>query len=536
MPIARFEMPDGRIARFEVPEGTTPEQAQAMIAEQMPAVQKEHAPMSWGDVAGQAVSNVPSSFGRLVSGVYESVTSPVQTARNVLDVAAGGLQNIIPESLVQAVGEEPVSRQKAGAVADFYKDRYGSEGGFKRAVANDPVGVAADASSVLMLGGGTLARVPGVSKVGQAVQAAGRTIDPLAASARVVGSGGRAIGKLAAEVTGLQSGAGGQAVREAYRAGAAGGAPARAFTESMRGKSDMMDVLDNAKQSVAQMGQERSAAYRAGMAAVSKDKGVLSFKNIDKSLNEAVKSVTFKGQVKAPTAADALQKVQAEIANWKRLNPREFHTPEGLDALKQRIGDIRESIPLQESNARRVVGGVYNSIKNEIAMQAPTYAKTMGDYSKATEAIKEIEKTLSLGERASPDTALRKLQSVMRNNVNTNYGRRTELAQQLDRTGTIIPSIAGQALSEMTPRGIQRIAAAPTSGAAFLAGGPAAAAASALASSPRLVGELSYGAGALERGVRNIGRPVSGLLDATGIDPVLLGNLLFQAQQPKELR
>lgn len=35
MPIARFQMPDGRIGRFEVPEGTTPEQAQAMIAESL---------------------------------------------------------------------------------------------------------------------------------------------------------------------------------------------------------------------------------------------------------------------------------------------------------------------------------------------------------------------------------------------------------------------------------------------------------------------------------------------------------------------
>lgn len=35
MPIARFEMPDGRIARFEVPEGTTPEQAQIMISESL---------------------------------------------------------------------------------------------------------------------------------------------------------------------------------------------------------------------------------------------------------------------------------------------------------------------------------------------------------------------------------------------------------------------------------------------------------------------------------------------------------------------
>jgi hypothetical protein len=40
MPIARFQMPDGRIARFEVPEGTTPEQAQASIE----AALKERAP------------------------------------------------------------------------------------------------------------------------------------------------------------------------------------------------------------------------------------------------------------------------------------------------------------------------------------------------------------------------------------------------------------------------------------------------------------------------------------------------------------
>lgn len=31
MPIARFQLPDGRVARFEVPDGTTPEQAQTMM-------------------------------------------------------------------------------------------------------------------------------------------------------------------------------------------------------------------------------------------------------------------------------------------------------------------------------------------------------------------------------------------------------------------------------------------------------------------------------------------------------------------------
>ena len=33
MPIARFQMPDGKIARFEVPAGTTPEQAQQMVSQ-----------------------------------------------------------------------------------------------------------------------------------------------------------------------------------------------------------------------------------------------------------------------------------------------------------------------------------------------------------------------------------------------------------------------------------------------------------------------------------------------------------------------
>lgn len=40
MPIARFQMPDGRVARFEVPEGTTPEQAQALMEQAMPSVAK----------------------------------------------------------------------------------------------------------------------------------------------------------------------------------------------------------------------------------------------------------------------------------------------------------------------------------------------------------------------------------------------------------------------------------------------------------------------------------------------------------------
>lgn len=46
MPIARFEMPDGKIGRFEVPEGTTPEQAQALIAQSIAPAQEKRSPLN----------------------------------------------------------------------------------------------------------------------------------------------------------------------------------------------------------------------------------------------------------------------------------------------------------------------------------------------------------------------------------------------------------------------------------------------------------------------------------------------------------
>jgi hypothetical protein len=250
------------------------------------------------------------------------------------------------------------------------------------------------------------------------------------------------------------------------------------------------------------MNADKQAAYRADMNALKTDKTVLDFGGIDKSLGDAFGKVAFKGQIKNEGAANYLGKAQAEIDNWKQLDPAEFHTPEGLDALKQKVGDILESIPFEQKTARSAVGDVYNGIKNEIKKQAPKYADTMSAYSEASKLTKEIEQALSLGQKASADTSMRKLQSLMRNNANTNYGNRLDLAGKLEQAGgqEIMPALAGQALNSFTPRGLQSLAVStPAALTSMAAGGLPAVAANYLATSPRLAGEMFYGAGKLAR-------------------------------------
>lgn len=304
-------------------------------------------------------------------------------------------------------------------------------------------------------------------------------------------------GSLAKKAIGGTTGVGEEALTQAFQAGKSGGQAAKDFTGGMRGTSNMDDVLQMAKQNLDAMGQQKQAAYRQGMAGVKADKTVLDLTNVDKAVNDAVGMATFKGQVKNEKAAQALSQIKGEVDNWKALDPAEFHTPEGLDALKQKIGGILEEIPYEQKTARSAAGKVYDSLRGEISKQAPEYSKVMKDYSEASETIKQIEKALSLNPKASIDTSMRKLQSLMRNNVNTNYGQRTQLADALRQAGgqDFMPSLAGQALSSAMPRGIQS-ALSGTGGAGLaLTGNIPAAAGLAAVSSPRLMGEAFYGAG-----------------------------------------
>jgi hypothetical protein len=550
MPRFEFTSPDGKTYVVEGPEGATKEQAFHMLQTQAAAPAKQATPAqprAWADVPLDALKNAPASASHFLGGIYQAVRHPLDTAGNVLDLGAGALRNALPTSVSSAIDkldtQQGAANQrrmsaKADAVGQFFKDRYGSAEGLKTTLATDPVGAAADASAVLT-GGAGLARLGGrvtgaaaLTNTGDALATAAKYTNPLGAVGYAAKKAAPVVGNaLAAAIGGLGTQTGAESIKQAFKSGKEGGAAAQALADNMRGNVPMTDVLDAAKANLEQMGRAKSAAYREGMAQVSGDQTVLDFAGIDQALADAAKVGTFKGQAKNAKAVQVQQAIAKAVQEWKALDPAEFHTPEGLDALKQKIGGIVEEIPFEQKTAGLVGKKIYNAVKDEITRQAPVYADTMKAYSDATEQIREIERTLSLGKKAAVDTAMRKLQSLTRNNVNTNYGNRLALAQELEQQGgnALMPALSGQALSSWTPRGLGGAVAGGTAMGGYALGGAPLAAGVLALKSPRLMGEAALAAG---KGAAASGQAAQGVQNALArfnLTAPELANALYQA-------
>jgi hypothetical protein len=473
--------PDEAYAKHDKAKGAKPPAA--------PAMPKREDSLGTGQMFAQALTNFPGSAFELGKSTFEAVTSPIETGKNIAALGS---------SVLGKMGVTDADPAMANRVGEFYKNRYGGIENAKRTFADDPAGFLADAATILTGAGGALRAVPqaGVKSAGKAVQKAADIVDPLSVATKAV----KGAGKGTAAVLGFTTGTGTRAVEEAAKAGYRGGDQGEAFVSQMRGAAPIADVVESIKPAISALRQDRSTAYRQGMANVAKDKTVLKFDDIDKAIGNARQTGMYKGQVIDKSAAEAWQKINDQVNEWKGLDPAEFHTPEGLDALKKSLKDIKESYAFG-SPARLAADKAYNAVRGEITKQAPEYSRVMKDYETASDLLDEIETTLSQNPRASIDTQVRKLQSILRNNANTNYGRRAELGEMLAERGAteLFPQLAGQAMSSWTPRGLS--GALSGAGAIYstipaIAQGVTPTGALQLAStSPRIVGETVYAAG-----------------------------------------
>jgi hypothetical protein len=334
-------------------------------------------------------------------------------------------------------------------------------------------------------------------------------------------------GKFMAEALGLSTGTGSDAVKQAFKSGVTND---RQFVENMRGNVPVTDILEQAQGAMQTLKQNRRDAFQKGFESTKQNQTFLDFKPIESKFDNAIQSLTVKGvggvsasKVGQKTLDDVAE-IKAVVDEWK--TKPELHTAEGLDALKRRIDDVYRQDMSNE--AKSILTQTRGAVKQTIVKQDKNYAKTMKDYEEGLSLERELEKALSLGDKASADTAIRKLQSLMRNNANTSYAYRQELANILrNETGTdLMPALAGQSMQSFTPRGIQKLVPSLTAGsgvgAAAVGAGPAALIplATLPLQSPRVVGEAVYGAG-------RAARPVIDLANSGTPDQRRLAKLLI---------
>ena len=192
---------------------------------------------SWSDIPGEALANAIPSGVKFAGGIYEAITSPVQTAKGMLDLGAGALQNITPQVIKDFVNRfetnpDAAKRavQTANAVGGEYAKRYGSVEGFKDALATDPVGVVSDFSALISGGAGAVSKVaPTVSKALATTAKYTNPAAPLVTAAEYgLGMGAKAVGNIIDAVQGQ---------RPAVRAG---GILRNALTEEGRNPQNLL--------------------------------------------------------------------------------------------------------------------------------------------------------------------------------------------------------------------------------------------------------------------------------------------------------
>lgn len=474
----------------------------------------------------QGVGNLAAGAIRGAGSIGATLIAPYDMAKDALAGKGLSLESNRErrkgiDGGLEELGAQPDSLMyQGGKLAGEIAGTLGAPGVMAKGA--QAIGAAPQVVNALASGGFRLGANPATTMTGKAANAALRTgaggavgataagmINPedagagavigaaLPGAVKAAGEAGKLIKSGVTNALGASTGTSAETVRAAFNAGKSGSDD---FIKNMRGQAEFDDVVTTAKQGLEKMRLDRAAQYRNGMAGVSNDKTVLDFAPIDDAMNRVISIGKFKGVQTNKHASGVVDELAETVSNWKTLNPAEYHTPEGLDALKKAVGDVRDSTQFG-TPARKAADAVYNSVKNEITRQAPKYAEVMADYAKASQSLDEVTRALSLGDKAAKDTAIRKLQSLMRNNAQSNYGNRLSLASELEKAGGVefMPAIAGQAMNSIMPRGmsgaIQKAGATALAGASLFQPQLLAGAALAPFASPRMVGEMAHALG-----------------------------------------
>lgn len=156
------------------------------LAQEDVPTQEVSVPETRSNLLTDPIETLQRSGGEFAKGIAQTVMNPIDTGKALLGLAKGTIQKLTP-------GVQP-DEALVDALANFYKERFGSIESIKKTALEDPVGFAADLSmflggaGILASGAGAVSKAGILSKAGQAASKAATFVDPLAASMRGVGT------------------------------------------------------------------------------------------------------------------------------------------------------------------------------------------------------------------------------------------------------------------------------------------------------------------------------------------------------------
>lgn len=531
MPIVR--MPDNKLVRFD--DNMSNDEIVAFITENYPdAYNQQDASVNqpnkedWLDKANKAIRTAGGAieawdrgkylgFGKKVGGVANAVLSypfdrVIQAISDKKMPSFGDRYNEIVEGANQMYrdfsNEHPVASigvEAAGLLkgAPAKIERYAVDR-MARATANSGKYERAAGKIAGLLGSGAISSVGAGMGNSDDISEYVTSSDVLKdasigaganAALGAAGQAAKAIGKSIPKISATATGTSEGIISRAFDAGKR---KSQTFLNNMRGKVSQEKIVGMAKQNLKDMIEANQDLYKSNMSKAFADTKKLDTTKITQNIKDIINQETLGGAL--PLSGDEKAIVEKSIEFIEpALKNRSLQTTRGLDKIRQKIYDITTQ---PGTNAHRLKKSIENSIKDTISEQRPEYRKALQTYAQNKGEIEEIARTFSLKDNNAIDTAMRKLQSVGRNNVQTSYGYRNNLMDNLDFGGNLQDAIAGQALSSWKPRGTAGVVGGinALSSAVNTVTNPSALPANlayALGSSPRLTGEAAYHLGAL---------------------------------------
>lgn len=500
---------------------------------------------------GQTIENIPDSVAHTIGNIGSAVLHPIKTIETVGRGAVGGVEQGL--NAVTGGKVQDQNTQTFDAIVNGLKDRYGSLDKIQKTAVTDPAGFALDLYTALEGGAGALDVVSGAGKAAKAAdlaRAAGETVEPVATARGLLNDTLKSAGSIAAKpikavakipynlatsAIGVGTGVGGDVIRAGISSALKGGEAYNSFVEGLRGGASPEQLVGQAREALQAITDNRRMAYQEQLTKIAGNTATYDISPIVEEVGNQLEKFGIKKTNTGldfsrskfaldPSAQKDIEKLVGYVDGYGlKTGDR---TAVGIDNLKKVIGSYYSPNSDYRSFTQGIKSAIWNpESKSGVLSKVPGYEKLAGDYGRSSGLIEDIQKGLSLGDKASVETSFKKLISSMKQNNEF----RKQLVQELDRVneGGLLTKIAGQQMSSFMPRGLAKYGNELAGMHAILTGsGFVPLLGILMGTSPRMVGELLGALGLPARKVASLMKLLGKLAPVSSETGVVTGGLL----------